>query len=585
MSNILIDQIRISGLRGLKDFKMPLKQITVLTGVNNAGKTSILKALQIALGSRAFIENDDFHISIDGQVDKIIVDVRIIPTNECGVRANEFSEDWEAIFGAPMIKFDGEQAYCPLRTVVSYDPIGSVFKTEQNILNQWEPATTEQWQDIKGKKQTGFIKEMPFFYEEAQRDIVEDLKLKTSFVGKMLSDVAKSYTKSDIETLEKIIKELNEEAIEKSSILTTIQTSLNGVASTMDTSESVNISPFSKKIRDLNKTLSIHYGKNESSFAMEYHGMGTRSWSSLLTLKAFISHNKSLSDTEAKPFFPIIAIEEPEAHLHPNAQKKLYKQISEIPGQKIISTHSQFIAASANLDEVIGLYKKNNIIEWGNISVSDLSTEELRKIRQKVINTRGEVFFSKALVLFEGETEEQAIPIIAGRHFGCDVFELGINMIGVGGAGQYLPFIRLAETFNIPWYIFSDGEDLPVADMSSAVKAVRGTAFSTIQNEKNVFIIDDKKDFEKYICNSHIDDIKRVYQENLLNIHKDFPQQKKDAIVREVARKSENDILQYAKSNKTECALIFAEAIRTSEKPLPQLVVDLCEKIKTELGL
>ncbi len=197
MAGILIDQIRISGLRGLKDFKMPLKQTTVLTGVNNVGKTTILKALQIALGSRAFIENDDFHITTDEQVDKIIVDVRIIPINESGVRVNEFSEDWEAVFGASMIKFDSELAYCPLRTVVSYDPIGSTFNTEQSILNQWEPTATEQWQDIKGKKKTGIIKEMPFFYEEAQRDIVEDLKLKTSFVGKMLSDVAKSYTKSD----------------------------------------------------------------------------------------------------------------------------------------------------------------------------------------------------------------------------------------------------------------------------------------------------------------------------------------------------------------------------------------------------
>jgi predicted ATPase len=33
-------------------------------------------------------------------------------------------------------------------------------------------------------------------------------------------------------------------------------------------------------------------------------------------------------------FFPIVAIEEPEAHLHPNAQKKLYEQIANIPGQK-----------------------------------------------------------------------------------------------------------------------------------------------------------------------------------------------------------------------------------------------------------
>ncbi|MEG1937523.1 MAG: AAA family ATPase [Akkermansia sp.] len=581
MSDILIDYIRISGLRGFKKFKMPLKQTTVLTGVNNVGKTTILKALQISLGSRAFLESDDFHIALDGQVDKIIVDIRIIPINEEGI--NDFSEDWESVFGVSLIKIDNGQPYVPLRTMVSYDPIGSVFKTEQSVLNYWEPANSEEWLDIKGNKQTVFIKEIPFFYEEAQRDIVNDLKIKTSFIGKMLSDVAKSYDQSDVEALENVIKGLNQKAIENSNILTTIQKSLSGVASTMDTSESVDISPFAKKIRDLNKSLSIQYGKNEHSFAMEYHGMGTRSWSSLLTLKAFIAHNQSLSAADGKLFFPIIAIEEPEAHLHPNAQKKLYKQISEIPGQKIISTHSQFIAASASIDEVIGLYKQDDVIKWGNICSSDLEKEDLRKLRQKVINTRGEVFFSKALVLFEGETEEQALPIIAKKYFNCDPFELGINMFGVGGAGSYLPFIRFAEKFNIPWYIFSDGENDPVQKMTTAVKTIRSNCFTTIEDELNVFIIDNGDDFEKYICQTHFEDILSFYKTQELN--KCCNEQHKQAKEQELNKLTSANILELAKSDKTKWALIFADSIRESNKPLPQLVVDLCNKIKMDLGL
>ena len=71
MAGILVDYVRISGLRGLKEFTMPLKRTPVLTGINNVGKTSILKALQIAFGSRAFLESDDFHIATDGQVNKI----------------------------------------------------------------------------------------------------------------------------------------------------------------------------------------------------------------------------------------------------------------------------------------------------------------------------------------------------------------------------------------------------------------------------------------------------------------------------------------------------------------------------------
>lgn len=209
MADILVDYVRISGLRGLKEFTMPLKRTTVLTGINNVGKTSILKALQIAFGSRAFLESDDFHIATDGQVNKIIIDVRIIPIDEHGVRTNDFPEEWEVIFGEKMIQIDnGIESYVPIRTVISYDPIGSAFKTEQIVLNQWNPVEPEHWKDIKGKKQPVFIEEIPFFYEEAQRDIVDDLKLKTSFVGKMLSDVAKSYNKEDIDALEGIISGL-----------------------------------------------------------------------------------------------------------------------------------------------------------------------------------------------------------------------------------------------------------------------------------------------------------------------------------------------------------------------------------------
>jgi len=60
---ILIDKIRISGFRGLKDFEMSLSKTTLLTGTNNVGKTTILKAIQLALGSKAFLSTDDLHIS------------------------------------------------------------------------------------------------------------------------------------------------------------------------------------------------------------------------------------------------------------------------------------------------------------------------------------------------------------------------------------------------------------------------------------------------------------------------------------------------------------------------------------------
>ena len=385
MGQLLIDQIRINGFRGLIDFKMPLKRTTVLTGANNVGKTSVLKALQLALGSRAFIERDDYHINDDGSVtNEIIIDIRIISTDEFDNRLKEFSEQWEELLLADKIKYDEDgNSYVPLRTKIKYEPINERFKTEQFILNTWENhGATEDWKAITAKKASFSIDEIMFFYQEAQRDVVDDIKLKSSFLGKMISQISKSYNSADLDALEDLIKELNKTTIEKSNILPLIKSTLNSVGSTMSGGENIDITPFAKKIRDINKSIAITYGGENNSLTMDFHGMGTRSWSSLLTLKAFLHHNLNLSNDNNIVFFSIVAIEEPEAHLHPNAQKKLYRQLNEIPGQKIISTHSQYIAASAEIDEVNVLYKTSSLIKVGHINKDSLSTEDLRKLQK-----------------------------------------------------------------------------------------------------------------------------------------------------------------------------------------------------------
>ncbi|RKD92640.1 ATP-dependent nuclease [Mangrovibacterium diazotrophicum] len=581
---ILIDQLRVSGFRGLDAFEISLSHSTVLTGTNNVGKTSVLKALQLALGSRTFLTVDDLNIAENSVADQIIVDIRIIPVGADGKPANEFEEDWETIFTADNIQIEGAQNYVGLRNIFSYNRLKSEFEKSQVILKSWTPAAGQKWQDLPTTRARIDLSKMPFYYIEAQRDVVDDLKQRTSFLGKLLADVSKSYSSADIGALEELIKELNEQAVQKSDILSTIRTVLKGVDTAMDRQDSkIELSPFSKKLRDLNKNISIHYGEAANSFTMDYHGMGTRSWSSLLTFKAFVTQNATLSAAEDIPFFPIIAIEEPEAHLHPNAQKKLYGQMYDMPGQKIISTHSPYIASCAGFNEIRGLYKENGRIKCGEFNYDSLTSDEQRKLRQKVINTRGEIFFSKAIVLFEGETEEQALPILAEKYFNRPAYELGIDFIGVGGAGAYFPFIQFAEAFNIPWYIFSDGEPDPVAKMTAAVRKLMGTSFTNIQNEENIFIIDGNEDFEKYIVrlnflNDIITYVKSVELPKCVNIQH---RQRKEA---EIDRLYNNQyVLDQAKNNKTEWALIFAYAIYQSRQALPPLVIKMLNQIKSDL--
>ena len=118
---------------------------------------------------------------------------------------------------------------------------------------------------------------------DAQRDIIEDIKIKSSYLGRMISKI--EYEQEDIAKIEDQIKELNDTAVSSSDILTNIKDTLKQLDTAMNTSsEGVEITPFTKKIRDLSKGLSIYYSDRDDSFSMEYHGMGTRSWSSLFLL-------------------------------------------------------------------------------------------------------------------------------------------------------------------------------------------------------------------------------------------------------------------------------------------------------------
>jgi putative ATP-dependent endonuclease of OLD family len=74
MMGVLVKEVRVSGFRGLDNFSIDLEPITVLTGMNNVGKTSLLKAIQLAFGGRHLITMDDFHINDVGTRDKIIVE-------------------------------------------------------------------------------------------------------------------------------------------------------------------------------------------------------------------------------------------------------------------------------------------------------------------------------------------------------------------------------------------------------------------------------------------------------------------------------------------------------------------------------
>src|SRR5690606_12556835 len=134
------------------------------------------------------------------------------------------------------------------------------FRTKHIILQEWSPFKKENisWFEVDNGNEKSFsFEEIPFFYMDAQRDIIEDMKLRNSYIGRLLSKI--EYSEEEIKIIEEQIKELNEAAVSKSEILRNIKTSLKELDTAMSSSSGgVEITPFTKKIRDLNKGLSIY---------------------------------------------------------------------------------------------------------------------------------------------------------------------------------------------------------------------------------------------------------------------------------------------------------------------------------------
>jgi len=586
--SILIKTVRISGFRGLKNIEVGLEKTTILTGMNNTGKTSFLKALQLALGNRQFISQDDFFIQGSTINEKIIIDLLIVPTDDNGIRNEDFSENWEVLFTTDRIRSDGAgHSFIPLRTIIIFDSEKNSFKTQQYILQNWSEFQQDEthWFELDNGKKSGFnFDEMPFFYMDAQRDILEDTKLRNSYLGKMLSKI--EYSADDIKDIEEQIELLNEKAVSSSEILSTIKTSLKELDTAMDThSEGIEITPFTKKIRDLSKGLTIYYSDQKEPFSMEYHGMGTRSWSSLLTLKAFIALLSVNADKEQSVFFPVLAIEEPEAHLHPNAQKKLYGQIEAIVGQKIISTHSPYIAATAELSQIRSFYK-GETVTCGQIDTATLTSEEIRKINRQVIKTRGEIFFSRVIVFAEGETEEQALPIFAQNFFGKSCIEMGIDFVGVGSYSRYLPFLRFAESLNIPWIIFSDAENTPEKNIKKNVQQQISSCGSLKGEADCVIFLDDGNDFEKQLIHDGFsDEIKKSIASLDTYNNEQHRQAREQTRLIEIESYDADKLYETITGRKTQYGPAIAEQIVTSEKNLPPKVIDLFTKISAILKI
>ena len=129
---------------------------------------------------------------------------------------------------------------------------------------------------------------------------------------------------------------------------------------------------------------------------------------------------------------PILLFEEPEAHLHPQAQSGVMGELIQRRLQTIVTTHSPYVAMSGGLDAVINL-DRADAVKGSRLSMSAGFTDaEIDDLERFLSLDRGTTMFARTILLVEGPSERILIGAYA-RVRGVNLSRLGVQVCSIDG--------------------------------------------------------------------------------------------------------------------------------------------------------
>lgn len=499
MKSLYISRVVIKNYRNFKNVDVKLGHKEVIIGENNIGKTNFLRALQLILDPT--LSDDDRMLDESDFNDTLVDPVKNGEVILIQIYISNYSSNktiLATLQDATVKNADGEEE---LLITYKYFPMENIDNYENNEY-QYNIFMGKHEDKKFGAYERRFLNIKVI---KALRDVEGEMRnSRTSPVKKMLDDyaiekerldrIAEEYKKSgeEILDLDEIIDLTSNINKRFSTIIgstdynvslqamevdpTKVLASLKLLMANRNTS---NISLGLNNILYISMVLQMLQDKTVPSFLKKekYDELMTKDGSSILeeVYKVVPSGNYFLHDLvweeKEKEIYSfmnkyflinkgvtILAIEEPEAHLHPVNQRLIYKDVIKNSNSSVLlTTHSTHITSIAPVESIVHLVHKNG--EGTNINgTADMPMDdgEFLDMERYLDVKRGEIYLGKAVILVEGIAEEYLVPRFA-EILGKPLDEKGIIICNVN-CTNFTPYVKVLSNLGIPYTIITDGD-------------------------------------------------------------------------------------------------------------------------------
>ncbi|QLW74220.1 AAA family ATPase [Citrobacter freundii] len=448
ISEIRIENFRLFGSTE-KAFVLPLNPgLTALVGENDAGKTAVIDAIRLVLGTRdqefLRIDPDDFHQTTPNSERTDQVVIRLTFSGLTAADRGAFSEFLtyetigEAVETILIITWvakrntkegssrrvlppewrtgamgDGPLLDLGARSLLTATYLRPLRDAERAMSAGRGSRLSQILQHTKEIRDTG---------SAFDRYIDPPVDPKTlSVLG--LGDYA-SYLFGESEGIQQARKRLNEEYLAPLSFANDKLSAEIGVAGTQEDNF---------RLRQLLEKLELTLTGSAETNSHISRGLGSNN---ILFMACELLLLAAESDG-----FPLLLIEEPEAHLHPQRQLRLMSFLQEQAKKEradhqciqiILTTHSPNLASDLHLDN-IALIEGGRAFPLGK-GKTKLSPSDYRFLERFLDVTKANLLFARAVMIVEGDAENILLPVLA-RLLDRDFHHHGVSVVNVGGLG------------------------------------------------------------------------------------------------------------------------------------------------------